>query len=70
MSVKAGLCSTLQGTTGKPKGVKRQLTLDPLPYSEEDEDTALSRALMIYAGSEESIYLSPAPLYHAAPINF
>ena len=58
------------GTTGKPKGVKRQLTLDPLPYSEEDEDTALSRALMIYAGSEESIYLSPAPLYHAAPLTF
>jgi ribosome-binding ATPase YchF (GTP1/OBG family) len=27
------------GTTGKPKGVKRELTLDPLPYSEEDEDT-------------------------------
>lgn len=58
------------GTTGKPKGVKRKLTLDPLPYSDEDEDTALSRALMIYSGGEESIYLSPAPLYHAAPLAF
>jgi len=58
------------GTTGKPKGVKRQLTLDPLPYSDDDEDTALSRALMIYSGGEESIYLSPAPLYHAAPLTF
>lgn len=58
------------GTTGRPKGVKRQLTLNPLPYQEDDEDTGLGRALLIYGATEESIYLSPAPLYHSAPLNF
>ena len=26
--------------------------------------------LLLYGAGEESIYLSPAPLYHAAPLNF
>ena len=58
------------GTTGKPKGVKRKLTLDPLPYSDEGEEPPLSRGAMFYSGNEESVYLSPAPLYHAAPLTF
>ena len=58
------------GTTGKPKGVKRELPLTPLPYEVDDEDPGLARVLLLYGAGEESIYLSPAPLYHAAPLNF
>ena len=58
------------GTTGRPKGVSRELSLDPLPYSKEDGDPSLSRVLLLYGANEESIYLSPAPMYHSAPLNF
>ena len=58
------------GTTGKPKGVKRELPLTPLPYEIDDEDPGLGRVLLLYGAGEDSVYLSPAPLYHAAPLNF
>lgn len=54
------------GTTGRPKGVKaarRAGPIDaPLPV------TLLARDL--YAMQENTVYLSPAPLYHAAPLRF
>jgi long-chain acyl-CoA synthetase len=55
------------GTTGRPKGVKRPPSEDPV-----DAINPLMRMLCV-AGcgmSEKSIYLSPAPLYHAAPLRF
>jgi len=54
------------GTTGRPKGVKIPLTGAPI-----DVDTGL-RALVsgLYAIDAETIYLSPAPLYHAAPLRW
>ncbi len=55
------------GTTGRPKGV-----LKPLPEGEfqpEDDETPNLFALL-YGATEDSIYLSPAPLYHAAPLTF
>jgi long-chain acyl-CoA synthetase len=55
------------GTTGRPKGVKRA--------SVEAEDIAnppplalLAQAL--YGINSDSVYLSPAPLYHAAPLGW
>ncbi|KEQ53410.1 acyl-CoA synthetase [Sphingobium chlorophenolicum] len=51
------------GTTGRPKGVKRALsegTLLDLPPM-----AALFTTL--YGGSGDSVFLCPAPLYHAAP---
>ena len=55
------------GTTGRPKGIIR-----PLPErSITDEDMAVSglqRAL--WGFDENAVYLSPAPLYHSAPIGF
>ena len=53
------------GTTGRPKGILR-----PLPEGEfgGEEDVNLFAAL--YGANEESIYLSPAPLYHSAPLAF
>jgi long-chain acyl-CoA synthetase len=55
------------GTTGQPKGVRF-----PLP---EDPDIAGSNPLsglaaMAFKFSGDSIYLSPAPLYHAAPLRW
>jgi len=53
------------GTTGYPKGVKKPLPEEP--YGE----LALPNLLgLLYGAGEDSIYLSPAPLYHAAPLGF
>ena len=55
------------GTTGQPKGVRLPLPADP-------DVAAASPLAMIAAGaftfSADSIYLSPAPLYHAAPLRW
>ncbi|MGV0034045.1 MAG: AMP-binding protein [Candidatus Azotimanducaceae bacterium WSBS_2022_MAG_OTU7] len=53
------------GTTGRPKGVFRQL-----PEGEYGVDEGLNLFEMLYGASVESIYLCPAPLYHAAPLAF
>ncbi|QUD86632.1 acyl-CoA synthetase [Phenylobacterium montanum] len=55
------------GTTGRPKGVKRAATAEtaidaPSPLA------MLGQAL--YGWNQDSIYLSPAPLYHAAPLGW
>ena len=55
------------GTTGKPKGVRV-----PLP---EDPAIAVTNVLSMMAAQAfrldaDSIYLSPAPLYHAAPLRW
>ena len=42
------------GTTGKPKGVKRELPLTPLPYEVEEEDPGLERVLLLYGAGEDS----------------
>ncbi|HWY80945.1 MAG TPA: AMP-binding protein, partial [Roseiarcus sp.] len=52
------------GTTGRPKGVLR-----PLPDQPPDEPlTALVARLNVWRFREGQIYLSPAPLYHSAPL--
>ncbi len=54
------------GTTGAPKGVSGKL-----PQGEIDTPDALSMLVsMLYGFSVETIYLSPAPLYHAAPLRY
>lgn len=54
------------GTTGMPKGVAREW--QPVPLG---EGVGLGITIqMLFGGSSESIYLSPAPLYHAAPLRF
>ncbi len=54
------------GTTGRPKGVKHRLSLDALGKM------PVMGALVqgVYQADENSIYLSPAPLYHSAPLGF
>ena len=52
------------GTTGRPKGIKRPLTLAPLGQGPPAAVPFL-QALGLEAGD---VYLCPAPLYHAAPL--
>ncbi len=54
------------GTTGRPKGVKMPLTGKPLG----EPDSALTMARHLYHFDQDSVLLSPAPLYHAAPLRF
>ncbi|MFM1751091.1 MAG: hypothetical protein RL119_53 [Actinomycetota bacterium] len=55
------------GTTGQPKGVTKpfvELSLDDTP-------TSVTPMLgMLFGFTADSVYLSPAPLYHAAPLRF
>lgn len=50
------------GTTGRPKGIKREL-LHVAP----DAAPGMMSALVGYWMDADSIYLSPVPLYHTAP---
>ncbi len=54
------------GTTGKPKGVRRPLTLAPLG----SEAKRVERGEKLFGFSQDTRFLSPAPLYHAAPLRF
>ena len=53
------------GTTGYPKGIKK--ALPDTPYGDDSTPNLLG---MLYGMTDEAIYLSPAPLYHSAPLNF
>jgi len=54
------------GTTGRPKGVKL-----PLPGQPAGTPPPLLQLIdRLYAINTGTIYLSPAPLYHAAPLRF
>jgi acyl-CoA synthetase (AMP-forming)/AMP-acid ligase II len=54
------------GTTGRPKGVKHPLTGKPAGTA----PALIALLTGMYKADEKSIYLSPAPLYHAAPLAF
>lgn len=55
------------GTTGQPKGVRA-----PLPARQVDEpgDMLVAVFAPMYGFDADTVYLSPAPLYHAAPLRF
>jgi len=54
------------GTTGFPKGIKRPLESKPI-----DAHAPITDLLTkLYGVSRKAIYLSPAPLYHAAPLRW
>lgn len=54
------------GTTGKPKGIVR-----PLADATVDDEHVLPRLFGgLFGMNGDSIYLSPAPLYHSAPLGF
>lgn len=54
------------GTTGKPKGVR-------VPPSSDDiveAGSLVGLVTMLYGLDQDTVYLSPAPLYHSAPLRF
>jgi long-chain acyl-CoA synthetase len=55
------------GTTGRPKGIRRPFISD-LPIAIETPMTPLARKR--FGMSEHTVYLSPAPLYHAGPLRW
>ncbi|MEW9529386.1 AMP-binding protein [Microbispora sp. NPDC049125] len=54
------------GTTGRPKGVKPTLSKAPLDFA----GPLFKLVRFLFAPSAGSVYLSPAPLYHAAPLRY
>ena len=53
------------GTTGRPKGILR-----PLSEMSAAEGFAARQLVNRYGLTDQSVYLSPAPLYHAAPLAY
>ena len=54
------------GTTGRPKGVRV-----PLPNVDAGAPSAVQMlGMALYGFNADMVYLSPAPLYHAAPLRF
>lgn len=55
------------GTTGLPKGIR-----PPLPEIQVHEPGDLATAIFgpLYGFDDTTVYLSPAPIYHAAPLRF
>ena len=54
------------GTTGKPKGVR----VEPSSNDIIEAGGLVGMVTMLYGLDQDSIYLSPAPLYHSAPLRF
>jgi len=54
------------GTTGHPKGIRHPLSGNPIDFCAPRYEKFRAR----YEFDPDTIYLSPAPLYHAAPIGF
>ena len=55
------------GTTGRPKGILRPLTGTKI---HEDAGPVGALQQMLWGFDSDTVYLSPAPLYHSAPIGF
>ena len=55
------------GTTGRPKGVTREFPGTPLEATPGGVAPLLQ---ILFGATSDSVYLSPAPLYHAAPLRF
>lgn len=60
--IEGDLLQYSSGTTGRPKGIKREL-----PHVSPAEAPGMMSALVGFWLDPEAIYLSPAPLYHTAP---
>ncbi len=57
------------GTTGRPKGIRKPTA--PTPIGDPANPAVQTAAIMdVYGIDRTSVYLSPAPLYHSAPLVF
>jgi long-chain acyl-CoA synthetase len=55
------------GTTGRPKGIKRAQRSQPFGSGGGPQIMLIQR---LYGFTSETVYLCPAPLYHAAPLGW
>ncbi|OAA27361.1 fatty-acyl-CoA synthase [Frankia sp. EI5c] len=55
------------GTTGRPKGIRSSLAV-PRPIGDGGPLPGLLQ--LLYGFGPDTVYLSPAPLYHAAPLRY
>ena len=62
MKCEGDLLQYSSGTTGRPKGIKREL-----PHVSPAEAPGMMSALVGFWMHPDAVYLSPAPLYHTAP---
>ncbi|ODR07448.1 acyl-CoA synthetase [Mycobacterium sherrisii] len=60
--IEGDLLQYSSGTTGRPKGIKRQL-----PHVKPEDAPGMMSALVSFWLDPDAVYLSPAPLYHTAP---
>jgi fatty-acyl-CoA synthase len=60
--IEGDLLQYSSGTTGRPKGIKREL-----PHVPPQDAPGMMSALVGFWMDPDTIYLSPAPLYHTAP---
>lgn len=55
------------GTTGRPKGIRQVL---PSRQIDEPGDPVVAMSQAFFGFGPDTVYLSPAPVYHAAPLRF
>lgn len=60
--IEGDLLQYSSGTTGRPKGIKREL-----PHVPPQDAPGMMSALVDFWMDSDTVYLSPAPLYHTAP---
>ncbi len=57
------------GTTGRPKGVKR-MAVGAVDEAIDGPNPLANLGQALYGWTPDTVYLSPAPLYHAAPLGW
>ena len=62
-----GIMLYSSGTTGVPKGVRHPLPEEPFG---ENPSVLVTLGQALYGFTPDMVYLSPAPLYHAAPLRW
>ena len=65
--VAGGFMLYSSGTTGRPKGILPELPEVPFGVG---QDALTTLAALVFGVDESTVYLSTAPLYHAAPIGW
>jgi fatty-acyl-CoA synthase len=55
------------GTTGRPKGVRKELPRTAFGHPA-SAPVQIAQGIALFGAGRDSVYLSPAPLYHAAPL--